>query len=79
MVKSSLERGELSCFLRSVLSAVGGKMEVYQPDWKDLPLELLLRIVSLIDDDRAVVVAAGVCTGWREAICSGLTHLSLSW
>lgn len=78
-MKSSFETEELNCLLRSVLFAVGGKMEVDQPDWKDLPLELLLRIVALIDDDRAVVVAAAVCTGWREAICSGLTHLSLSW
>lgn len=46
--------------------------------WKDLPMELLLRIVSLVDD-RMVIVASGVCTGWRDAICLGLTRLSLSW
>ncbi|KAL7262963.1 hypothetical protein ACSBR1_001182 [Camellia fascicularis] len=44
-------------------------------EWKDIPMELLLRIV----DDRTVIVASGVCTGWRDAICLGLTHLSLSW
>ncbi|KAG9143416.1 hypothetical protein Leryth_017796 [Lithospermum erythrorhizon] len=47
-------------------------------EWKDIPMELLLRIVSLVDD-RTVIVASGVCTGWREAISWGLTHLSLSW
>ncbi|KAF8404353.1 hypothetical protein HHK36_009236 [Tetracentron sinense] len=52
----------------------GGKMS----DWKDIPMELLLRIVSLVDD-RTVIIASGVCTGWRDAICLGLTRLSLSW
>ncbi|KAF9687134.1 hypothetical protein SADUNF_Sadunf02G0062200 [Salix dunnii] len=43
-------------------------------EWKDIPMELLLRIVSLVDD-RTVIMASGVCSGWRDAICSGLTHL----
>ncbi|XP_062158367.1 F-box protein SKP2B-like [Alnus glutinosa] len=47
-------------------------------EWKDIPMELLLQIVSLVDD-QTVVVASGVCRGWRDAICLGLTHLSLSW
>ncbi|KAL7176296.1 hypothetical protein ACSBR2_029776 [Camellia fascicularis] len=47
-------------------------------EWKDIPMELLLRIVSL-GDDRTVIVAAGVCSGWRDAIALGLTQLSLSW
>ncbi|XP_020262100.1 F-box protein SKP2A-like isoform X2 [Asparagus officinalis] len=46
--------------------------------WKDLPMELLLRIVSL-GDDRTVIVVSGVCTGWRDAICAGLGRLCLSW
>ncbi|XP_038884756.1 F-box protein SKP2A isoform X1 [Benincasa hispida] len=46
--------------------------------WKDIPMELLLQIVSLVDD-RTVIVASGVCRGWRDAICFGLVHLSLSW
>ncbi|ONK56710.1 uncharacterized protein A4U43_C10F11930 [Asparagus officinalis] len=46
--------------------------------WKDLPMELLLRIVSL-SDDRTVIVASGVCTGWRDAISAGLARLCLSW
>ncbi|RVX03241.1 F-box protein SKP2B [Vitis vinifera] len=47
-------------------------------EWKDVPMELLLRIVALVDD-RTVIMASGVCSGWRDAICLGLTHLSLSW
>lgn len=47
-------------------------------EWKDIPMELLLRIVALVDD-RTVIVASGVCSGWRDAISWGLTHLSLSW
>ncbi|KAI7980603.1 F-box protein SKP2A [Camellia lanceoleosa] len=33
-------------------------------EWKDIPMELLLRIVSL-GDDQTVIVAAGVWSGWR--------------
>ncbi|KAL3638875.1 F-box protein skp2a [Castilleja foliolosa] len=47
-------------------------------EWKDIPVELLLRILSLVDD-QTVIVASGVCHGWRDAISWGLTHLSLSW
>lgn len=47
-------------------------------EWKDIPMELLLRIVSLVDD-RTVIMASGVCSGWRDAISLGLTHLSLTW
>ncbi|KAJ7959222.1 F-box protein like [Quillaja saponaria] len=47
-------------------------------EWKDIPMELLLQILSLLDD-KAVIVASGVCRGWRDAICLGLTRLSLSW
>ncbi|GJN16978.1 hypothetical protein PR202_gb04012 [Eleusine coracana subsp. coracana] len=45
--------------------------------WKDLPMELLLRIMSIVADDRMVIVASGVCTGWREALGWGVTKLSL--
>ncbi|XP_052200671.1 F-box protein SKP2B [Diospyros lotus] len=47
-------------------------------EWKNAPAELLLRILSLVDD-RTVIVASGVCRGWRDAICWGLTQLSLCW
>ncbi|KAL0365926.1 UNVERIFIED_CONTAM: F-box protein SKP2A [Sesamum radiatum] len=55
---------------------LGGGLRIVE--WKDIPVELLLRILSLVDD-RAVIVASGVCHGWRDAISWGLTHLSLSW
>ncbi|XP_073125102.1 F-box protein SKP2A-like [Henckelia pumila] len=48
-------------------------------EWKDIPVELLLRILSMVDDHQMVIVASGVCHGWRDAISWGLTHLSLSW
>lgn len=48
-------------------------------DWKDIPMELLLQIVSLVADDQTVIIASGVCRGWRDSICRGVTHLSLSW
>ncbi|XP_051124521.1 F-box protein SKP2A isoform X2 [Andrographis paniculata] len=47
-------------------------------EWKDIPVELLLRILSLVDD-QTVILASGVCHGWRDAISWGLTHLSLYW
>ncbi|KAJ7965452.1 F-box protein like [Quillaja saponaria] len=47
-------------------------------EWKDIPMELLLQILSLLDD-KAVIKASGVCRGWRDSICLGLTRLSLSW
>lgn len=47
-------------------------------DWKDIPMELLLRFLSHVDD-RTVILASGVCSGWRDAIGLGLTHLSLVW
>ncbi|OMO95333.1 hypothetical protein CCACVL1_05430 [Corchorus capsularis] len=59
-------------------SGGGVKMEgVVITEWKDIPMELLLRIVSLVDD-RTAIVASGVCSGWRDAICFGLTQLCLS-
>ncbi|XP_057773646.1 F-box protein SKP2B-like [Salvia miltiorrhiza] len=56
----------------------GGGGGVTLSEWKDIPVELLMRILSLLDD-RTAVAAAGVCRGWRDALCWGLTHLSLSW
>lgn len=55
------------------------KMEgVVMTQWKDIPVELLMRILNLVDD-RTVIIASGVCSGWRDAISFGLTRLSLSW
>ncbi|XP_043688487.1 F-box protein SKP2A-like [Telopea speciosissima] len=69
-----------SCFQKLVVFGGGeGKMGGgVLTEWKDLPMELLLRIVSLVDD-RTVIIASGVCTGWRDAICLGLNQLCLSW
>lgn len=68
------ESDELNICLNKLMVFGGGSKE-----WKDIPMELLMRIVSLFDDDRTLLVASGVCTGWRDAISSGLTRLSLSW
>eukprot|EP00262_Sarcandra_glabra_P004524 TRINITY_DN1560_c0_g1_i1.p1 TRINITY_DN1560_c0_g1~~TRINITY_DN1560_c0_g1_i1.p1 ORF type:complete len:360 (-),score=25.80 TRINITY_DN1560_c0_g1_i1:394-1473(-) len=67
---------DLDVYFRNLMVVGGGK--VMGGDWKDLPMELLLRIVSLVDN-RTIITASGICTGWRDAISSGLTHLSLSW
>ncbi|KAJ4965181.1 hypothetical protein NE237_017030 [Protea cynaroides] len=69
-----------SCFQKLVVFGSGeGKMGGgVLNGWKDIPMELLLRILSLVDD-RSVIMASGVCTGWRDAVCLGLTQLCLSW
>lgn len=46
--------------------------------WHDLPMELLARVLQLVDD-RSIIIASCVCTGWREAIFVGVQDLSLSW
>ncbi|XP_022768041.1 F-box protein SKP2B-like isoform X2 [Durio zibethinus] len=72
------------CFEKLMMVATGNSGEgvkmkgVVIPEWKNIPMELLLRIVSLVDD-RTAIVASGVCSGWRDAIGLGLTQLSLSW
>ncbi|KAI3464596.1 hypothetical protein Pfo_021259 [Paulownia fortunei] len=55
---------------------LGGGLRI--SEWNDIPVELLMRILSLVDD-QTVIVASGVCHGWRDSISLGLTHLSLSW
>lgn len=47
-------------------------------EWKDIPVELLMQIVSLLDD-QTVITASHVCHGWRDSISFALTRLSLSW
>ncbi|XVE60213.1 hypothetical protein DITRI_Ditri05aG0109900 [Diplodiscus trichospermus] len=34
---------------------------------------------EIVVDDRTAIVASGVCSGWRDGICLGLTQLCLSW
>ncbi|XP_076891224.1 F-box protein SKP2A-like [Bidens hawaiensis] len=67
---------ELNVCFKKLMVCGGGSRVI--TDWKDIPMELLMRIVCLLDD-RTVIVASGVCSGWRDAICLGLTHISLPW
>ncbi|CAM6084918.1 unnamed protein product [Calypogeia fissa] len=46
--------------------------------WLDLPMELLVRIMTLVDN-RTIVVASGVCNAWRDALRHGILDLSFSW
>ncbi|XP_062227599.1 F-box protein SKP2A-like [Phragmites australis] len=79
--------GELNNSFNDLMVSGGGKSGHAQnagtgitlTGWKDLPMELLLRIMSIVGDDRMVIVASGVCTGWRDALGWGVTNLSLSW
>ncbi|CAN1234687.1 F-box protein SKP2A [Linum perenne] len=68
------------CFdkLMMVCGEVDEKGKMGIAEWKDIPMELLLRIVSVVDDHRTIIMASEVCSGWREAIYLGLTHLCLS-
>ena len=60
-------------------SSKGVKMGgVVITEWKDIPVELLMQILSLTDN-QTVISASGVCRGWRDAICFALSRLSLSW
>lgn len=54
------------------------QVDMVDSRWQDLPMELLVRILAL-GDDRTVVVATGVCTGWQDSISSGVTELSFAW
>lgn len=47
-------------------------------NWHDLPMELLVRVLTLVDN-RTVVTASGVCRGWRESVGQGIHDLSFSW
>ncbi|RDX70637.1 F-box protein SKP2B, partial [Mucuna pruriens] len=52
-----------------------GKGVNLNAEWKDILEELLMQILSLVDD-QTVLTASGVCRGWRKAIYSGLTRCS---
>ncbi|XBJ25645.1 F-box protein SKP2A-like [Triticum dicoccoides] len=82
----SVDRQLDACFSNLMVSSGGGRGQAETggampmlSGWKDLPMELLMRIISVAGDDRIVVVASGVCTGWRDALGWGVTNLSLSW
>ncbi|XP_078447246.1 F-box/RNI-like superfamily protein [Wolffia australiana] len=81
MVERGSGKSDLDFWFKNLILSSGVAMTGMISEmtgWKDLPMELLLRIISLTDN-RTAVVASGVCTGWREALGAGLTHLSLSW
>ncbi|XP_024315013.1 F-box protein SKP2A isoform X2 [Brachypodium distachyon] len=87
MVNANLMSGNLDNSFSALMVSGGGESGQAQngglgtilSGWKDLPMELLLRIISVAGDDRMVVVASGVCTGWRDALGWGVTSLSFSW
>ncbi|TVU19448.1 hypothetical protein EJB05_35598 [Eragrostis curvula] len=86
MVSGRPGNGELDSWFNSLMLSTtsergqaenGGGMPTLS-GWKDLPMELLMRIMSIVGDERMVIVASGVCTGWRDALGWGVTNLSLS-
>jgi hypothetical protein len=86
MVSAQLMSGNLNNSFNALMVSGGGESGQAQnggtctlSGWKDLPMELLLRIISVAGDDRMVIVASGVCTGWRDALGWGVTNLSFSW
>ncbi|KAG7659848.1 Leucine-rich repeat cysteine-containing subtype [Arabidopsis suecica] len=73
MVSEGATRKELNLCFENM------KMEgVLISEWKDIPVELLMKILNLVDD-RTVIIASCICSGWRDAVSLGLTRLSLSW
>lgn len=62
----------------SVLDAADQAVDGVESRWQDLPMEVLMRILELVEF-RTVVLASGVCTSWRDSICLGATELSFSW
>lgn len=80
--KEKLSTQDLNlCFEKLMMvagSEKGGKGLKMDSEWEDIPVELLMQILSLLDD-QTVIAASGVCRGWRSAIYFGLSRLSLSW
>ncbi|KAK1668639.1 hypothetical protein QYE76_056798 [Lolium multiflorum] len=87
MVSAQLTSGNLDNSFNALMVSGGGESVQAQNGstgttflgWKDLPMELLLRILSVAGDDRMVIAASGVCTGWRDALGWGVTSISFSW
>uniref|UniRef100_A0A8R7PVV9 F-box/LRR-repeat protein 15-like leucin rich repeat domain-containing protein n=1 Tax=Triticum urartu TaxID=4572 RepID=A0A8R7PVV9_TRIUA len=87
MVNAQMVSGYLDNSFNALMVSGGGESGQTQnggtdttlSGWKDLPMELLLRIISVAGDDRMAIVASGVCTGWRDALGWGATSLSFSW
>ncbi|MCO5578184.1 hypothetical protein L7F22_032022 [Adiantum nelumboides] len=53
-------------------------LNVESKHWEDLPVDLLAHILSFADH-RTVIIAGGVCTGWRDALNLGISKLSFKW
>ncbi|GBG67663.1 hypothetical protein CBR_g791 [Chara braunii] len=49
-----------------------------QSKWADIPGELLMRIMNHVDH-RTLLIASGVCTGWRDSLSAGILEFSFSW
>jgi F-box and leucine-rich repeat protein 1 (S-phase kinase-associated protein 2) len=80
---NKLTSEDLNLCFKKMMTAAGNRGGLNESmltitEWEDIPIELLLRILSLVDD-RSVITASGVCSGWRDAICLGVTRLCLSW
>lgn len=81
--KDNLKTEDLNLFFENLMMVAGGEkggnMKVgVITEWKDIPVELLMQILSLVDD-QTVIRVSGVCRGWRDSIYFGLARLSLSW
>ncbi|MCO5557359.1 hypothetical protein L7F22_010922 [Adiantum nelumboides] len=60
-----------------ICSSIQNERNVHS-NWEDLPVELLVHILSFVDH-RTVIIAGGVCTGWRDAMNLGISKLSFKW
>ncbi|OIW14467.1 hypothetical protein TanjilG_19883 [Lupinus angustifolius] len=77
--KENLKTKDLNLWFENLIMVAGGNIKAgVITEWKDIPVELLVKILSLVDD-QTVITASGVCRGWRDAIYFGVAHLSLSW
>ncbi|KAK1388180.1 hypothetical protein POM88_016358 [Heracleum sosnowskyi] len=80
MAKGGLKNETLDHIFQKlmVVAGCGGGMKMgggrVITEWKDILMELLLRIVSLVDD-RSVIVASGAI----RYNCTQLQYLNLGW
>ncbi len=77
-VKNKLKRMIQATDCPEVVDEAGGVLEKVEERWHELPPELLVQILALVDH-RTVVVATGVCSSWRQSISTGIHELSFSW
>jgi hypothetical protein len=77
-VKNKLKRMIQATDCPEVVDEAGGVLEKVEERWHELPPELLVQILALVDH-RTVVVVTGVCSSWRQSISTGIHELSFSW